>query len=99
MKINSRLKRSLIADVENMCSIDLDKETKEGLMRCFEITIACHLPVLGISENRAAYEFDKILKQGNEGESFRNIIDNLTDDQIREAIEEYAESKNTNHSK
>jgi hypothetical protein len=39
MKISEELKRNLIADVENICDINLSDETKESLKRCFEITI------------------------------------------------------------
>jgi len=39
MKITKRLKRNLIADVENICELNLNEETRTSLMRCFEITI------------------------------------------------------------
>ena len=42
MEIDNDLKLNLIADVENVCCLDLDEETKEALMRCFEITIGLH---------------------------------------------------------
>ncbi len=42
MEIDKDLKLNLIADVENVCCLDLDEETKEALMRCFEVTIGCH---------------------------------------------------------
>jgi len=48
MKIDLTLKRNLIADVENICEITLDEDTKESLMRCFEITIGTHLINLSI---------------------------------------------------
>ena len=49
MEISDELKRKLIADVENICELTLDKETKESLMRCFEITIGTHEPKLVLS--------------------------------------------------
>ena len=50
MKISDELKRNLIADVENICGVTLDEETKESLMRCFEITIGTHEPKFVLSD-------------------------------------------------
>lgn len=49
MKISEQLKRNLLADVENICELSLNEETKESLMRCFEITIATHYPEFNLS--------------------------------------------------
>jgi len=43
MGISEELKINLIADVENVCEVSLDKETKIALMRCFEITIGVEI--------------------------------------------------------
>lgn len=39
MEIDSKLKDNLIADVENICCINMSDDTKEALKRCFEITV------------------------------------------------------------
>lgn len=46
MKINQELKENLITDVENICEVILDDETKEDLMRAFEITIGVAIKAL-----------------------------------------------------
>jgi hypothetical protein len=46
MEISNELKNNLIADVENICAVTLDEETKTALMRCFEITIGTRKPAL-----------------------------------------------------
>lgn len=43
-----------------------------------------------ILNNVAIKDFEQILNQGTVGYSFRDIIDNLTDEQIIDAVEEYA---------
>ena len=50
MEISDELKRNLIADVESICKVILDEETKESLMRCFEITIGTHEPKFVLSD-------------------------------------------------
>jgi hypothetical protein len=42
MSIDEKLKENLIADVENICCIDLKDQQIEMLKRCFEITIGHH---------------------------------------------------------
>jgi hypothetical protein len=42
MNIDESLKTNLIADVENICEINLDEETKISLKRAFEITLGCY---------------------------------------------------------
>jgi len=42
MSIDEKLKENLIADVENICGIELDEETKEMLKRSLEITIGVY---------------------------------------------------------
>ncbi len=39
MEINDELKSALLADVENICEINLTEKQKTALARCFEITI------------------------------------------------------------
>lgn len=51
MKIPERLKKNLIADVENICEINLDDQTKTDLKRAFEITVGTGVPELKIQEN------------------------------------------------
>ncbi len=43
MTIDNDLKDQLIADVENICELNLKEETKISLKRCFEITIGCRI--------------------------------------------------------
>lgn len=50
MQIDNNLKENLIADVENICCLTLDEQTKEDLKRCFEITIGTHLKELNIEK-------------------------------------------------
>lgn len=55
MKIREDLKNSLLVDIEHICDINLDKDTKESLKRAIEITIASNLPVLNIEGNPSEY--------------------------------------------
>jgi len=42
MKISDELKRNLVADLERICDVKFDDETKEKLMVCYETTICAH---------------------------------------------------------
>ena len=42
MDTDYQLRLNLIADVENICEINMDEETKVSLMRAFEITLGCN---------------------------------------------------------
>lgn len=42
MRISEELKRALIVDLEQVLGVKLDDETKQELMRCYEITIGTH---------------------------------------------------------
>ncbi len=45
MNISDELKSALLADVENVCELNLTEETKTALARCLEITIGTRQPV------------------------------------------------------
>jgi hypothetical protein len=50
MKTDEQLLKNLIADVENICELNLRNSNKIALMRCFEITIGTHLKGLNKKE-------------------------------------------------
>ncbi len=54
MEINDELKSALLADVENVCELNLKEETKTALARCFEITI-------GTRQQKANIDIENIL--------------------------------------
>lgn len=55
MKIREDIKNSLLVDIEQICDINLDNDTKESLKRAMEITIASNLPTLNIEGNNSEY--------------------------------------------
>jgi hypothetical protein len=50
-------------------------------------------------EQTAAKLFEQILKEGNEGYPFRDVMDNLTDGEIIACVETYAAQQVALHSK
>lgn len=61
MEIDQKLKENLIVDVEHMCEMDLDEETKQDLMRVFEITIGTHIKELNKTEKKYSSKIDNSL--------------------------------------
>jgi len=55
------------------------------------MTAVC-LEILTIKSNKMT-KFIDIIKEGNEGNSFRDIVDNLDEDQFEDAAEAYHQSK------
>jgi len=66
MEIAQELKDNLIADVENICELNLKKETKIALERCFEITIGTKIKNLdlGCDSNNEVSVCPNCKKQG-----------------------------------
>lgn len=60
MTIDNELKKNLIADVENVCGLELTEEQRASLERCFEITIGTRSKSLGLHVVMAGADVDEI---------------------------------------